>query len=156
MTSLSQFRVTVKPEWLDYNGHMNVAYYVVAFDMATDEFYKELCIGEAYLGRGFSVYTLGMNIDYMHELFVGDEAMITTQLLDYDHKRVHYIHQMHHAETGALASVNECLGMNVDLSSKRSAVFPDDVQTGLAKMLARHRAIDPPAQAGRKLGIRRK
>ncbi|NET74008.1 MAG: thioesterase-like protein [Sphaerospermopsis sp. SIO1G2] len=153
--SLPSFPITVKPEWLDYNGHMNVGYYVVAFDMATDMLYEQLGIGEAYLQRGFSVYTLGMNVDYLHELFAGEQATVTTQLLDWDHKRVHYVHLMHHAESGKLVSVNECLGMNVNLETKRSALFPDDVQASLQEMFEAHQTVPFPEQVGRKLGIRR-
>ena len=74
------------------------------------------------------------------------------QVLDHDAKRVHYIHTMRHAKTGSLAATNECLCMNVDLSTRRSAGFPDDVQ---ARLAAARWTGDRPEQTGRKLGIRR-
>ena len=154
--TLPTYPLTVKPEWIDHNGHMNVAYYVLVFDLATDAFYEKLGIGEAYYARDLSVYTLGMNVDYLHELVEGEKGIITTHLLDWDYKRVHYIHQMHHAETGVLVATNECLGCNVDQKVGRSVPFPDDVLPLIEQTHKAHQAVEPPSQVGRKLGIRRK
>ena len=153
---LPTFSQIVEPEWIDHNGHMNVAYYVLAFDLATDEFYEGLNIGLTYQETGYSVFTLGMNVDYMQELFEGDPIRVETKLVDYDHKRVHYIHLMYHAEKGFLAATNECLGMHVGYESRKSEAFPDAVQADLAQMLADHNTLEMPKQVGRKLGIRRK
>ncbi len=73
------YRAVVKPEWIDHNRHMNVAYYVVAFDEATDAIYEEWGLGLDYPDRsGCSVFTLGMNVDYLDELFEGDPIRIET------------------------------------------------------------------------------
>ena len=147
------FESRVRPEWIDHNGHMNVGYFVVAFDEATDAVYEPWGIGAAYPDlSGCSVFTLAVNVDYLSELFEGDPIIVDTLLLDHDAKRIHYIHTMRHAETGKSAATNECLCMNVDLSTRRSAEFPDDVQ---AKLSAARWHGDWPEQAGRKLGIRR-
>ena len=156
MFQLPTFTHTVQPEWIDHNGHMNVAFYVLAFDLATDEFYEGLNIWLTHQETGYSVFTLGMNVDYLAELFEGDPIRVETKLVDFDHKRVHYIHMMHHAEKGFLAATNECLGMHVGYESRKSEPFPEPVQAALAKMLADHNTLDMPKQVGRKLGIRRK
>ncbi len=153
---LPTFTQTVQPEWIDHNGHMNVAFYVLAFDLATDEFYEGLNIGLTHQETGYSTFTLGMNVDYLQELFEGDPIRVETQLLDWDYKRVHYIHMMYHVEKGYLAATNECLGMHVGYESRKSEPFPDTVQTGLESMLTAHKTIKLPKQVGRKLGIRRK
>ena len=148
-----RYETRVKPEWIDHNGHMNVGYFVVAFDEATDAVYETWGIGEDYPDEsGCSVFTLGVNVDYLAELFEGDPIVIETRLLDHDAKRIHYVHTMQHAESGALAAVNECLCMNVSLAERRSAVFPDDVR---AKLDAAHWHGEWPEQVGRALGIRR-
>ena len=117
--------MTVRPEWIDHNGHMNVAYYVVAFDLATDAVYETWGLGLDYPSQtNASVFTLGMNVDYLSELFAHDSIEITTQLLDVDHKRIHYIHQMIHSKTKQAVATNECLCMNIDLETRRSAPFP--------------------------------
>ena len=153
---LPSFSQTVLPEWIDHNGHMNVAYYVLAFDLATDEFYEGLNIGLTHQETGYSVFTLGMNVDYMQELFEGDPIRVETQLVDWDHKRVHYIHLMYHAEKGYLAATNECLGMHVGYESRKSEPFPQAVQARLDEVLKVHQLLERPSQVGRKLGIRRK
>jgi acyl-CoA thioester hydrolase len=149
-------RLRVLPEWTDQNGHMNVAYYVLAFDRATDVFYDALGIGWDYVGRGRgSLFTLAMNVDYLRELRSGDELRIATRVVDVDHKRLHYFHEMLHAAEGWLAATNELLAMHVDMASRRSAPFPDDVAARLAAMRAAHAGMPPPARLGRRLGIRR-
>ena len=89
---------TVKPEWIDHNGHMNVAFFVLAFDEATDAAYEHWGIGMDYPeASGCSVFTLGINVDYLGELFEGDAIVIETELVDYDAKRIHYFHRMRYA-----------------------------------------------------------
>ena len=154
--TLPEFQLTVQPGWLDYNGHMNVAYYVLAFDMATDAVYEQWRIGEAYVASGFSVFTLGMNVDYQGEMFEGERLRIVTQLVDMDAKRIHYFHQMFHGDTGNLVSTNECLCMNVELLTRRGTLFPDAVQTHLQQVFVDHQARGIPAGFGRQLAIRRR
>jgi len=142
----------VRPEWIDHNGHMNVGYFVVAFDEATDDVYEKWGLGLAYPEEsGCSVFTLGMNVDYNAELFEGDALRIETSLVDHDEKRIHYFHRMLDAGDGRLAATNECLCMNVGLESRRSAPFPPDVQ----KRLEAARSELIPEGFGRTLAIRR-
>ena len=154
--SLVETRLSILPEWIDGNGHMNVAYYVLAFDRATDVFYDALGIGWDYVLRERkSLFTLGMNVDYLRELRAGDAVRIATRLVDHDHKRIHYFHEMSHVKGGWLAATNELLAMHVDMATRRSAPFPDDVVAHLAAMQSALAALPPSALLGRKLGIRR-
>jgi acyl-CoA thioester hydrolase len=149
-------RLTILPEWIDYNGHMNVAYYVLAFDKATDSPYDALGIGGGYVARRQrSLFTLAMNVDYLREVFAGDEVLIASRMLDHDHKRVHYFHEMRHAGEGWLAATNECVAVHVDMTLRRSAPFDDDAQARLASMKSAHAALGRPDRAGRALAIRR-
>ena len=149
-----EYRSVVRPEWIDHNGHMNVGYFVVAFDEATDAVYEDWGLGLGYPETsGCSVFTLGMNVDYLAELFEGDALRIETALVDHDEKRIHYFHRMFNATTGALAATNECLCMNVDLASRRSAAFPPEVRERLDT--ARHEG-EKPEGFGRTLAIRRR
>jgi acyl-CoA thioester hydrolase len=147
------FESIVKPEWIDHNGHMNVGYFVVAFDEATDAVYEEWGIGMEYPRvSGCSVFTLGMNVDYLAELFEGDPIRIETLLVDHDHKRIHYFHRMFNSETSQIAATNECMCMNVDLGTRKSAPFHKSVLDLLEE--ARYQGAEPQG-LGRKLGIRR-
>ncbi len=155
--TLPSHRFVVSPDWIDHNGHMNVAYYVLAFDLATDAVYDAWGLGLDYPARsGCSVFTLGMNVDYRSELFEGDAFVVTTQLVDCDEKRIHYFHRMVREQSGRLAATNECLCMNVHVDSRRGHAFDPSVLDRLSAVLESHRAYGSPDGFGRTLGIRRK
>ena len=146
----------ILPAWTDQNGHMNVAYYVLAFDRATDRLYDHAGIGWSYLEREQrSLFTLSMNVDFLGEVFAGDSVHIVSRLIDFDHKRIHYLHEMYHSTNG-LAATNEILAMHVNMATRRSEPFPPAVQAELRRMKAADSALPLPAQVGRKLGIRGK
>lgn len=147
------YETVVKPEWIDHNGHMNVAFFVLAFDEATDDVYEHWGIGMDYPDTsGCSVFTLGINVDYLGELFEGDAIRIETTLVDYDAKRIHYFHRMIDLGSGKLVATNECLCMNVDLTARKSAPFPAEVAEKLAPYAS---GAEPPKGFGRTLRIRR-
>lgn len=153
---IPESRFTVRPEWVDYNGHMNMGFYLVAFDVVgTDPFYEWLGIGEDYVERRRrSVFTLAANIDYLAELFEGDEARIVTRLIDWDHKRLHYFHTMHGPDDTVVAT-NELVGIHVDMDTRRTVDFDDDFQTRLGELAATHDLGGLHERVGRVLGIRR-
>ena len=147
------YETRIKPEWIDHNGHMNVAFFVLAFDEATDAAYEHWGIGMDYPdASGCSVFTLGINVDYLGELFEGDAIRVETMLVDYDAKRIHYFHRMIDTAKDKLVATNECLCMNVDLTARKSAPFPDDVIEKLAPFAG---GAEPPRGFGRTLRIRR-
>lgn len=147
------YETVVKPEWIDHNGHMNVAFFVLAFDEATDDVYEHWGIGMDYPDTsGCSVFTLGINVDYLGELFGGDAIRIETTLVDYDAKRIHYFHRMIDLGSDKLVATNECLCMNVDLTARKSAPFPEEVAEKLAPYAS---DAEPPKGFGRTLRIRR-
>jgi acyl-CoA thioester hydrolase len=148
---------TVKSEWIDYNGHMNMGYYLVAFDqIATDGFYDYLSIGVAHKqALGKSTFSLAANIDFIGEVMAGDPLRFTTQLVDFDHKRLHFMHCLYHADEGYLAATNENLGMYIDMSTRRSTSFSDEQLARFQQELELGQQHSAPAQLSRKLGIRR-
>lgn len=153
-TQFIETRVSVEADWVDYNGHMNLAYYVLAFDKATDTFYDNLGIGLAYREQmNSSMFTLGINVDYLREVFVGDELRITTQLLDCDAKRLRYFHQMYQGASEKPVATNECLAVHVDMGLRKSAPFPELTRTRIDTVLAEHRQLPQPERAGRVLGF---
>ena len=145
--------LAVEPEWVDYNGHMNLAYYVLAFDKATDNFYDQLGIGLDYRAReDSSMFTLGINVDYLREVFVGEELCISTQLLAVDNKRLRYIHQMHQGGDDKPVALNECLAIHVNMSRRKSTAFPAVTVSRINKAMAAQSHLPLPASAGRVLG----
>ena len=150
---LVETTITVLPEWVDYNGHMNLAFYVLAFDKATDNFYDSLGIGLDYRAlKNSSMFTLGINVDYLREVFEGDQVLITTQMLDCDEKRMRYIHHMYEGGGADPVAVNECFAVHVDMASRKSAPFPIETRKRINETLAAHRRLPMPLHAGRSLG----
>jgi acyl-CoA thioester hydrolase len=153
---LALHRETVQPEWIDYNGHMNLAYYMLAFDHATDAFFDFVGLGEAYLkANNASTFTLEGHITYDRELMAGAPMRFETQLLAHDAKRLHYIHFMYHAEEGYLASTNELISLHVDMTARRSAAMPGEIVARLDAVAASHDKLPRPEQAGRVISIAR-
>lgn len=152
----SPYRDAVAPEWIDYNGHMNVAYYVLAFDRATDRLFDYLGIGEAYRRTTHhSIFALEAHVTYERELRQGDEFEIATRLIDADRKRLHVFHAMNRAKDGELSATIELMGLHVDMAGPKSAELPDAAYAKIQALLTEHRLLPPPPQLGRKIGIRR-
>jgi acyl-CoA thioester hydrolase len=152
-----RYRTEIRPEWIDYNGHMNVAYYVLVFDYATESFWDYLGIGEDYLKRtGNSTFALESHVTYQGEVKLGDPVRVTSQLLGVDAKRLHFLHRMVHAEKGYLAATLECVSLHVNLTTRRAAPFPHDRQEFLERVVAAHRKLGLPEEAGRRVSLERK
>ncbi len=149
-------RETVHPDWVDYNGHMNVAYYNVAFDHAVDQLFDLIDIGVDYAKRtDQSAFVVESHVNYIQEVVEGDPLSFTLQLLDWDQKRLHYFIRMYHGMDGHLVATSEQLSLHVDLASRRSSPLPAAVQGRLAAIMASHADLERPEQVGRTMGIRR-
>ncbi len=148
----------VLPEWIDYNGHMNVAYYTLAFDKAFDDFLENwIGTGVSFVARSrMGPMALQAQLCYLAELVEGEEFDVRFYLLDHDDKRMHVFAEMVASRDGRIAATYESLGMNVDLEARRSAPYPDWAQARLAAMTAAQAAIPRPPQVGQMIGIRRK
>ncbi len=144
----------VEPGWIDYNGHLNMAYYSVLFDRAIDEVYELLGCGPAYLEQTrHSTFTAEAHIRYLRELHAGDPVRITFQLLGYDAKRLHYFEQLHHAEEGWLSATSENMVLHVDMTAKKTAPFPELIAARLDRMKAAHAHLQVPDGAGRRIAM---
>ncbi|MBI1731417.1 MAG: thioesterase family protein [Gammaproteobacteria bacterium] len=146
----------VQPEWIDYNGHMNLAYYVLLFDFATDTFLDRLGLTPAFRSRHHaSTFAAEIHVNYLRELCAGDPVRITTQLLDHDERRIHYFHRMYHRSHGFLAATNELLSLYVDMRSRHVVPMPALIRRRLAAMGRPDGRLPRPEQAGRVIRIRR-
>jgi acyl-CoA thioester hydrolase len=148
---------TVEPDWIDYNGHLNMAYYSILFDRTGDEAFELIGLGPDYIrSRNASYFTLEAHLTYFRELAAGDPVKVTVQFLDYDAKRIHFVQEMFHAEGNWLAATMESVCMHVDMTAKRSAPFPADMVERIAAMHAAHKSLPVPPQVGSRIGIRRR
>ena len=134
---------TVIEDWIDYNGHLNMAFYNVLFDHGVDHVYDHLGIGEAYTRSGAgSCFTMEVHVHYLNELSLGDEVEVHFRLLDFDHKRLHFFEELYHRKEGYLAATSEQLGMHVDMQSRRSAPFPEEALTKIEALYQAHERLE--------------
>jgi acyl-CoA thioester hydrolase len=149
-------RDKVRPEWLDYNGHMNEAFYLLVFSQATDAFMDHIALDDASRRRtNSSIYTLETHISYLQEVGRWAPVEVATQLLDLDDKRFHLFHVLHHGETGARLATTEMMLLNVDMAGPKAAPFRPEVRARLDQIFAAQKDLPQPKEAGRSIGIRR-
>lgn len=147
-------RMTVQDDWIDYNGHMNVAYYVILLDRAVDEAFAALGLGPDYVReRNNSFFTVELHVSYLRELAAGAPVQATLQFLACDDKRVRAYLELRHAEEDFVSATAELLFLHVDLAARRAAPFPDDVMANVRAGIAAHRALPWPERAGRAITL---
>jgi acyl-CoA thioester hydrolase len=133
-----------------------MAYYGVLFDKAAEHLFWGFGLGPDYVKEtNCSFFTLETHTTYLHEIHAGDVIRIENQIIDADHKRVHYVQQMYHHDKNFLSCVIEVMIAHVDLNLKKTAVFPPVIQAKIDEMLLAHKALTLPPQVGRKIGIPR-
>ena len=148
--------LVVKPEWLDGNGHMNVAYYLSAFDDGTEVFFGDVGLDWAYTSEGVgTIFIADSNLSFYQELMAGDELRITTRLFDFDHKRLHLYLELYRVAGNVLAACSEMLYLHVSFATRRSSPMPDSAYQRLQQILPVHQQLPAVSWLGRKIGIRR-
>jgi acyl-CoA thioester hydrolase len=146
--------MAVEPGWIDYNGHLNMAYYHVLFDRAVDEGFALVGLDKDYLEeRRASFFAAEIHTLYRRELMIGDTVRVTLQLIDFDEKRLHFYMEIRHAIEGWVSATCENLALHVDMTDRRVRPFPDDIQANLAVMKSAHSRLARPAALGRVIGI---
>ena len=147
----------VEPGWIDYNGHLNMAYYNVLFDRAVDEVFELLGCGLDYVRtHRHSCFTAETHVRYLRELKAEDDVRVTFQLIDYDSKRMHFFEQLLHATEGWVSATSENMSLHVDMEQKRTAPFPAAIASALEGMKAVHARLPSPQGAGRRIAMLRK
>lgn len=131
----------VKPEWVDHYGHMNLAYYLVAFDMATDALWPGLNLGDGFRARGLGTFAVESWQAYLREVVRDMPLSAESAVLGFDRRRLLLRHRLYHAEEGWLSAENEVLYLCVDLGARRASQWPEDV---LARFAAAR--VDEPAK----------
>src|SRR3982074_3518543 len=128
---------------------MNLAYYVVVFDLATDQLYATLGIGDAYREvTGNSCFTAETHTVYEREVHHGDRLRVRTWLLGSDAKRLHYFHELFHVDSGERSAVQELMALHIDMRVRRVAPFPEEQRLTLERAVARYVPVEPPKGIG--------
>ena len=153
---LALIRERVRAEWIDYNGHMNVAWYVAAFDAAGESFLEQIGLGPTYRREAdASIFSVEAHITYRCEVHEGDLLEFRTKLIGFDAKRVHYIQSMYRVADGALSATAEWMILHVDMKSRRTAPMPDAILERLRDLQRRQADLPLPPEVGKAIAQKR-
>ena len=148
-TPFAEGRDVVRPEWIDYNGHMNVGYYQVVFDLAADVFFDFLGLTQEFRRKhGSTTFALEAHANFLREVKVGEPLRFEARLVDFDAKRIHFYQEMFHATEGYLAASQESLSSHVSMATRRTSPMPEELLGHLAAVKAAHSKLPRPWQLG--------
>lgn len=124
----------VRPEWVDHYGHMNMGFYAVVFDIATDHQWAGLNLGAGLHAQGLGTFAAENWLAYVREVTEGMPLAFESEALCFDEKRLICQHRMYHATEGWLAAENEVLYLCVDLAARKVAPWPATTQAHFAAL----------------------
>jgi acyl-CoA thioester hydrolase len=144
----------IEPQWIDYNGHLNMAYYNVLFDRAIDEFWLVLGIGPSYKkSRSGSTFTAECHVRYLREIHLGQPLQVSVYLIAADDKRLHTFEELRHAKEGWLSATSENMTLHIDMRERKTAPFPSDVRATIDAVARAHAMVPRPEGIGRAIAM---
>jgi acyl-CoA thioester hydrolase len=144
----------IESQWIDYNGHLNMAYYNVMFDRAIDELWLRLGIGPGYMkARHGSTFTAECHVRYIREIHLGDPVQVSILLVAADEKRLHTFEELRHATEGWLSATSENMTIHIDMAARKTAPFPPDIRARIDALAQAHRSVTRPEGIGRKVAM---
>ncbi|MGI9234880.1 MAG: thioesterase family protein [Woeseiaceae bacterium] len=147
-------RGQVLPEWIDINNHMNVAYYVLAFDQGVDLLWERFGLTDEYIDEhNSSTFAVESHIIWKREIAEAEAYFVTSQILAFDEKRIHQFMRMYHADERYLVATAEWMNLHVDLERRRVAPWPDDIRQQIANYTREQGAVGWPSEAGKTMSI---
>lgn len=145
--TLSTYSTPVREEWIDYNGHLSEAYYVLVFGFATDTAMEALGLGEDYrAATGCSLYTVEAHVRYVQEVNRDAQLEVRTLVAGSAQKKLHLAHEMR--VDGEIVATEEILGIHVDQTSGRATVLPEATRASAVE-----HTVPAPAWVGRAVRI---
>ncbi|WP_321799850.1 thioesterase family protein [Caballeronia sp. J97] len=147
------YRDTVKPEWVDYNGHLRDAFYMLIYSLATDAFMDRIGLDDAgRRARQRTLYTLEAHISYLREIKEGAPVRVEARVVAHDRKRVHLYMEMFEGDAAEPVSACEQMLMHIDSSgAPKSASLDEDIAARIAAEPAV--ALQDARYAGRVIGL---
>ncbi|KQM55003.1 4-hydroxybenzoyl-CoA thioesterase [Pseudomonas sp. Leaf15] len=154
MPALTTYTTHIQPDWVDYNGHLRDAFYLLIFSYATDALMDTLGLdSENREANGHSLFTLELHLNYLHEVKLGADVEVHTQLIAHDAKRLHLYHSLHLVGDAKELAGNEQMLLHVDLAGPHSAPFTEATLEKLAGISAEQADLPRPALLGRVIGL---
>ncbi|ANG64871.1 thioesterase [Marinobacterium aestuarii] len=155
-TELTVFEGPVQPEWIDYNGHMNDACYVLVFSQAIDEFMLQIGLDAVFReAHQVSIYTLQSMVHYLQEVSLGEPLRVEARLLESDAKKLRVFFTLRHGETDAELAAMETLLLHMDMAAHRGAPMLPDTEARVQALQQHQAGSDWPALAGRSIALTR-
>ena len=142
----------VRPEWIDYNGHMTDSRYQQVFGDAMDALCRRVGIDEDYRQRVGMYYTVESHTTHRAELKAGESFYVKTRLISLDIKRLRVFHSVHRTRDHALAATGEHMHLHVGIATGKASAAPENVRAQLERIRAAQAPEPLPAQAGRSIG----
>ncbi|PYC27863.1 thioesterase family protein [Pseudomonas mosselii] len=154
MPALITYRTRVLPEWVDYNGHLRDAYYLLIFSYATDALMERIGLDTDARGQsGHSLFTLEAHINYLHEVKLDTEVWVQTQIIGFDRKRLHLYHSLHREGFDEALAASEQMLLHVDLAGPKSALFGEHSVALLNGLVGEQRDLQAPQFVGHVLRL---
>ncbi|OLU34570.1 thioesterase family protein [Pseudomonas sp. PA27(2017)] len=148
------YTTAVQADWVDYNGHLRDAYYLLICSFATDGLMDLIGLDEAGRARtGHTLYTLECHLNFLAEVKLGVEVQVRTQLLGHDRKRLHVHHLLERCDDGQIVAESEQMLMNIDTANGRSAPFDGEVAERIAELVEAQHGAPRSVYAGRVIGL---
>ena len=128
---------TIKKEWIDYNNHMNMAYYVLVFDDIWEIILKKFQMGEnSAKSNNMSTMVVETHTTYNSEVKLGDEVEINLTFFDHDKKRLHFKMEMIEKSSKKLSATLEMLSLYIDLKKRKVVEFEQEKIDIMDKFIA--------------------
>jgi acyl-CoA thioester hydrolase len=145
-------------DWIDYNGHMNVAYYTLVFDKALDIFLEKILgIGETYAHESKQgPFVLQAHYHYLNEMTLDERFNVRLLVIDHDQKRMHLCLDIFSKDKKKVIAVSEKILINVNLDIRKSESYPLSAYKKLQKLKNTHAEFDFPAVLGKSIGLKKK
>ncbi len=154
MPALTTYTTQIQPDWVDYNGHLRDAFYLLIFSYATDGLMHTLGLDSAHReASGHSLFTLELHLNYLQEVKLGAEVEVHTQLIAHDAKRLHLYHSLHWVGDARVLAGNEQMLLHVDLAGPRATPFTEATLERLDAISAEQAELPRPELLGRVIGL---
>ncbi len=151
---LPRYETTVRPEWVDYNGHMSDFWYGHVFGEAMDGLYRQVGIDDAFRRGGRMFYTVESHVKHFGEAKVSEPLYATTQVLALDDKRLHVFHRLYRKRDDAMIATGEQMHLFVDTTKAKAAEIDPALRAKLDPIRKAHASMPVPSEAGKPIGSR--
>ena len=154
MPFLTTYKTQVHADWVDYNGHMRDAFYLLIFSYATDALMDRIGLNSANReATGNSLFTVELHLNYLHEVKVDTYVEVQTQIIGYDNKRIHLYHSLNLICSEHELAGSEQMLLHVNLEGPQSTPFSEDTLNKLKILATNQSDLPKPKYVGRVIGM---